>query len=181
MSAASAVESIGAAERDPTARLVAALTRRGLRVAIAESLTGGALAAELVRIPGASQTLSGAVVAYDTAVKHTVLGVEADLLAREGAVHADVARQMALGAARVLAVGGRPADVAIATTGVAGPDPQDGRPPGTVYVAVLAGGETSVTELRLDGDRAAIRAETVRAAVAACLDALDELPVRAAE
>ncbi|QEO16012.1 nicotinamide-nucleotide amidohydrolase family protein [Agromyces intestinalis] len=166
---------------DPTARLVAESTRRGLRIAIAESLTGGALAAELVRIPGASKTLSGAVVAYDTAVKRSVLGVDGALLAREGAVHAEVASQMALGVARVLAVEGRPAELAIATTGVAGPDPQDGRPPGTVFIAVLAGGEVEVTALHLDGDRAAIRAATVRAAVAACLVALEKLPDRVAE
>jgi nicotinamide-nucleotide amidase len=81
-------------------------------------------------------------------------------------VHPDVAAQMADGVRVALAVDGRPADAGIATTGVAGPEPQGGRPPGTVYVAVAtpAGTRTSLVELR--GDRAAVRAGAVEAAVA---------------
>ena len=157
---------------DAAAAVVAELTRRGLRIAVAESLTGGLVLAELTRIAGASAVVSGGVVAYDTAVKHSLLDVSAELLRREGAVHPDVAREMADGVRRALAVEGRPADIGVATTGVAGPSPQDGKPPGTVYIAVAADAGLDVLELRLHGDRGEIRAATVDAAVGAVLTAL---------
>ncbi|SDS54280.1 competence/damage-inducible protein cinA [Agromyces flavus] len=157
---------------DPTAELIAELTRRGLRIAVAESLTGGLVVGELTRIPGASLAVNGGVVAYDTGVKHSVLGVPADLLAAEGAVHPDVARHMADGARRALSVDGRPADLGLATTGVAGPDPQDGRPVGTVFVGLADAEGTEAVALELAGDRDAIRRATVRAAVDAALSRL---------
>lgn len=160
-------------EADPTARLVALMTARGLRIAVAESLTGGLLVAELIRIPGASAVVNGGVVAYATPVKHSLLGVDAALLAREGAVHPEVARQMARGARTALAVDGRAAELGIATTGVAGPDPQDGREPGTVFLGLALGERVTAVELRLHGDRGAIRAAAVTAAVDALLGALE--------
>jgi nicotinamide-nucleotide amidase len=105
------------------ADVLALLRERGLTLAVAESLTGGALCDAFVSVPGASAVLRGAVVAYATPVKASVLGVDAALLEREGPVHPDVARAMADGVRRVLAVDGRPADVGVATTGVAGPEP----------------------------------------------------------
>ena len=167
------------ADADPTARLIAELTRRQLRIAVAESLTGGLLTAELTRIPGASLAVSGGVVAYDTAVKGSLLGVDRDLLAREGAVHPEVARQMADGVRAALAVDDRPADIGVATTGVAGPDGQDGREPGTVFVGVSAFGEVDSVELSLAGDRQAIRAATVGAAIDAVLARLPRLEAAA--
>ena len=105
-------------------------------------------------------------------MKHSVLGVDAGLLAERGAVDPDVAEQMADRVRRVCAVDGRPADLGLATTGVAGPDPQDGRPPGTVYVAVASAGGIRSVALDLAGDRPAVR----RAAVAAAIEeALAEL------
>lgn len=157
------------ADADPTARLIAELTDRGLRIAVAESLTGGLVTAELTRIPGASLAVSGGIVAYDTAVKRTLLGVDADLLAREGAVHPEVARQMASGVRVALAIDRRPADVGISTTGAAGPDGQDGRDPGTVFIGVAAFGAVEAVELALDGERRAIRMATVAAAIDAAL------------
>ncbi|CAN5184719.1 CinA family protein [soil metagenome] len=147
------------------ADIVATLRQRGLTIAIAESLTGGMLASELVAVPGASAVLLGGVVAYNTALKRTLLGVDADLLAEHGPVHPAVAGQMADRVRAVLAVDGRPADVGLATTGVAGPDSQDGHPVGTVFVG-LAIGET-VSSLRLDlaGDRRAVREGTVSEAL----------------
>ncbi|NUT58043.1 MAG: nicotinamide-nucleotide amidohydrolase family protein [Agromyces sp.] len=159
---------------DPTALVIAELTRRGLRIAVAESLTGGLVTAELTRIPGASLAVSGGVVAYDTAVKSSVLGVDAALLAREGAVHPEVARQMAAGVAAALAVDGRPADIGLATTGVAGPVGQDGRAPGTVFIGIAAFGEVEAVELSLVGDRQGIRSATVRAAIDVVLARLRE-------
>lgn len=152
---------------DATARLIAELTRRGLTIAVAESLTGGALTAELIRIPGASVVVSGGVVAYQTELKHTLLGVDAALLEEHGPVHPQVARQMAEGVRLRLAVDGRPADIGVATTGVAGPDGQGGQEPGTVFLGLARGGEASVVPLRLHGDRAAIRAASVAAAIEA--------------
>jgi nicotinamide-nucleotide amidase len=141
--------------------VVRELARRGLTVAVAESLTGGLLVAELVSVPGASAVVAGGVIAYQTPLKHQLLDVPADLLADRGAVDPDVAVAMAVGVRTALAVEGRVADVGLATTGVAGPDPQDGHEPGTVYVALSAGGATRVTRLALEGDRAAIRSATV--------------------
>lgn len=160
-------EAAETAYTDLAARIIAELTRRGETVAVAESLTGGLLAAALIAVPGASAVITGGVVAYNTAIKHSVLGVDAALLARRGAVDPDVARQMAEGARRVLAVDGRDADYGLATTGVAGPDPQDGQRPGTVYLGVAS--PAGIRSLRLDlaGGRAAIRAATVQAALAA--------------
>lgn len=142
---------------DTAAAVVRAATRAGATLALAESLTGGSVADALVSVPGASACLRGGVVAYATDVKHVVLGVDARLLGRHGAVHPDVAAQMAAGARRVLR-----ADYGVATTGVAGPDEQDGQPPGTVHVAVCGPRRTVVVSAGagtapVPGDRAAIR------------------------
>lgn len=157
---------------DRAERLVAELTNRGLRIAVAESLTGGLVVAELTSVPGASVVVNGGVVAYDTAVKRSVLGVSAELLAREGAVHPEVARQMADRVRRVLAVDDRAADLGVATTGVAGPTWQDGKPPGTVYLGVAFGDEIEVASLELQGTRGEIRAASVLAALDAALERL---------
>lgn len=144
-----------------SARLIATLESRDLTVAVAESLTGGLLTSELIRTPGASAVVRGGIVAYDTELKHSLLGVDAGLLAVYGAVHADVARQMAAGVRAALTVAELPADIGIATTGVAGPEPQDGQPVGTVFVAIAIGMDIHVLELQLDGDREAIRSAVV--------------------
>jgi nicotinamide-nucleotide amidase len=154
--------------------LVGRLVRRGLSVATAESLTGGLVCAALTDVPGASAVVRGSVVAYATEVKSVVLGVDADLLASGGAVQAEVARQMAVGVCRVLG-----ADVGVATTGVAGPDPQDGQPVGTAFVAVAWGDLGKVRALVLEGDRRTIRRACVEAAldlVAEVLGSAEDLP-----
>ena len=137
--------------------LVAELTVRGETVAVAESLTGGLVVAELVAVPGASAVVRGGVVAYATPLKASVLGVSAELLAANGAVHPEVARQMASGVRRALAVDGVPATWGISTTGVAGPDPQDGQPVGTVFIGIASEDGAEAFALHLDGDREAIR------------------------
>ncbi len=143
------------------AGLVATLKQRGLTLAVAESLTGGLLVAEFVAVPGVSAVLNGGVVAYSTALKHSVLGVDAALLAEHGAVHPEVAEQMADRVRTALAVDGRPSDVGLSTTGVAGPDWQDGQPPGTVFLGIAVGGTVRSVRLLLSGDRGAIRRATV--------------------
>ncbi|WP_407318260.1 CinA family protein [Isoptericola halotolerans] len=132
--------------------------RRGWTVGVAESLTGGLVTATLVEVPGASGVVRGGVVAYATDLKATLLGVDVGLLAERGAVDPDVATAMAQGARRVTG-----ADVGLATTGVAGPAPQDGRPPGLVYVAVVTPGASVVRRLEVDEDRAGVRATAVDA------------------
>ena len=148
------------------ADVVAQLTHRRLTIAVAESLTGGALVSELVSVPGASAVVRGGVVAYQTELKHTLLGVDANLLARHGPVHPDVAASMATGVRDRLAVDGHPVDIGLATTGVAGPDPQGGHGPGTVFVGLAVPGEVRVVELALSGDREAIRSGTVSESLA---------------
>lgn len=159
---------------DPTTVLVERLVAAGRSVAVAESLTGGALLAELIRVPGASAVVRGGVVAYDTALKHSLLGVDDGLLAAHGPVHPDVARAMAEGVRAVAAVGGHPADWGVATTGVAGPDPQGDAPVGLVYVAVADAQRTLVREHRFSGDRAAVRRHAVSAALALLAEAVEE-------
>lgn len=166
-----------------TAKLAATLLDAGLTIAVAESLTGGALAAELVRVPGISESFQGAVVAYQFAVKTKLLGVENDLLAANGAVHPQVALQMASGVRDACATSDRGVDIGVSTTGVAGPEPADGYPAGTVFVGISSlWGERAVqldfSNLVRDddpvGSRQRIRQATVEAAVFNVLDHLIE-------
>lgn len=161
---------------NPTATdLVRLLTVKGRTLAVAESLTGGLVAAEITSVPGASKVFRGSVTAYATELKRELLGVDGDLLAANGAVDPQVAAQMAAGVRKALG-----ADWGIATTGVAGPEPQDGRPVGTVFVAVdgprrpgagsASGGK--VEALRLNGDREEIRRESVRSVLVLLLTEL---------
>ncbi|MBT2492639.1 nicotinamide-nucleotide amidohydrolase family protein [Streptomyces sp. ISL-96] len=146
------------------------LAGRGETLAVAESLTGGLVAAELTSVPGASRAFRGAVTAYATQLKSDILGVDAALLEQHGAVDGEVARQMAVGVRRVLG-----ADWGVATTGVAGPEAQDGQPVGTVFVAVAGpDGAGKVARLRLNGDRAVIRMESVRRVLTLLCDELNE-------
>ncbi len=118
----------------PAAELIALLTARQQSIAVAESLTGGLLAGALTDVPGASAVFRGGVVAYATELKAILLGVDRALLAAQGAVSAEVAAAMAAGVRDRLG-----ATVGAATTGVAGPDPAEGKPAGTVYIAASAG------------------------------------------
>lgn len=156
------------------AELVAALSARGWTLGIAESLTGGALAAEIVSVPGASATLLGGVVAYATPVKASLLGVDAALLEEHGPVHPLVAQQMADGVRDAVSVAGRSADVGLSTTGIAGPDSPDGQPVGTVHIGVATPVRVRAFLLRLDGDRVSIRAQTVDAAIEKLLEEIRE-------
>jgi nicotinamide-nucleotide amidase len=144
-----------------SSRIVELLTVSRQTIAVAESLTGGLLVAELIRTPGASAVVLGGVVAYNTELKHTLLGVSAEVLAIHGAVHPDVAAQMAVGVRNRMSVAGQPAHVGISTTGVAGPDPQDGQAVGTVYLGFAIGTVVRTRHLQLSGSREAIRAAVV--------------------
>ena len=153
---------------DATA-LIAALDTSGLKLAIAESLTGGMLSSALVAVPGASNVLLGAIVAYQTSLKHELLGVASSLLENQGAVDPEVAAQMAGGVRTRLAAktaNDEAVVIGVATTGVAGPDPQDGIPVGTVYIAIAGPkiGEVVYAQ-QFEGNRDQIRAATVEAAI----------------
>lgn len=132
-----------------------ALGEQGLSAAVAESLTGGMLASRLVSVPGASAWFRGGVVAYDPAVKHEVLGVRAERVVSEQA-----AAEMAAGVAARLGT-----RLGIATTGVAGPDPLEGEPPGTVWLGVALDGRAGARQVSLLGDRERVRTYAVASAL----------------
>lgn len=143
-------------------RVLESLAERAETLATAESLTGGMLAARLTDVPGASRSFVGGVVSYATRVKVSLLDVPADLVDEHGVVSEECALAMARGVrARLDATWG------VATTGVAGPDVQEGRPVGTVWVAVAGPDGAEARELSLDGDRATIRQGTCAAALSA--------------
>ncbi|WP_188194385.1 CinA family protein [Nonomuraea sp. SYSU D8015] len=143
------------------AGVLSMLVSRGATVAVAESLTGGLIGAAITSVSGSSKAFRGGVISYATDLKRELLGVPGELLRREGAVHPEVAAAMATGVARLCG-----ATYGLAVTGVAGPEPQDGKPVGTVHVAVSGpGGKIWGRELRLDGSRERIRVETVDEAV----------------
>jgi len=140
------------------AEAVQALMRRGETFATAESLTGGLVAATVVEIPGVSAVFRGGLVVYATDLKHALAGVSEQLLKERGPVDPDVALALAAGARERCG-----ADWGLATTGVAGPEPQDGVPVGLVYIAVSSAAGSSVQELRLAGSRAEVRTDSVTA------------------
>lgn len=150
------------------ADLVARLTAAGETVAVAESFTGGLVAAALTGPAGASAVVRGGVLAYATDLKSQVLGVDASLLRRRGPVDADVAEQMAAGVRSLMG-----ATFGLATTGVAGPGELDGLPPGTVFISVVGPGSSRVKALSLAGDRADIRSLAVSAVLALLAEDLD--------
>ena len=128
---------------------------RSVTIAAAESLTSGAITSGLGRGEEASEWFAGGVVAYAERVKRDVLGVTA-----ASVLSPQCARELATGVARLLDV-----DVAVAVTGVGGPDPEEGLPPGTVYAAVSVGDDVTDATWRFDGDPSAVVEQTVRAAL----------------
>ena len=150
--------------------MVHELEARGLTLATAESLTGGGLGAAVTSVPGASTVYAGGVITYATRLKVELLGVPIEIIHGDGAVSAPCARAMAGGARTLLG-----ADIGVSTTGVAGPDRQEGKPAGTVFVAVVDAEGQAVRALRLDGDREAVRAATSDAALELVLSRLSAI------
>lgn len=139
-----------------------ALQQAASTLAVAESCTGGALGAALASTPGASKAFLGGIIAYDNAVKHNLLGVRMQTLERYGAVSEEAAREMAAGARERLG-----ASIGLAVTGIAGPDggtPE--KPVGTVWLGYADDQDGHTARLTLHGDRAAIQARAVTAALA---------------
>jgi nicotinamide-nucleotide amidase len=167
---ASAIERLAgqylyAREDVPLEQTVVGLLRAsGKTVAVAESCTGGLLAELLTSVPGSSEAFAGGVVVYTNALKRDLLGVPAELFEgpdAPGAISGETAVAMAVRTLERL--GG---DYAVAITGVAGPSPSEGKPPGLVYVAVAErGGRAAVHELKLSGGRAGIRLRAAKHAL----------------
>ncbi|HMD94180.1 MAG TPA: CinA family protein [Trebonia sp.] len=145
------------------------LTTNGQTVATAESLTGGLVAAALTDVPGSSQAFRGGVVAYATELKAEVLGVDSWMLEQHGPVYAPVAAAMAEGIRTRMG-----ATIGVATTGVAGPEPVRGFPPGTVHIAVSLADDTVVRTMALTGNRDEVRRLTVERLLGLLLGRLRE-------
>lgn len=161
-----------AGEREAFSAL-AVLAEHSLTLATAESLTGGLIGELLTSVPGASRSYLGGVISYATRLKHTLAGVPSATLDELGPVAAQTAAAMALGVAERCQ-----ADWGLAVTGVAGPEPQDGHPVGQVFVGVArpATGWSAVRELKLVGDRGAIRRQTAVAALVLVTEAVRDSP-----
>jgi nicotinamide-nucleotide amidase len=138
-------------------------------LAVAESLTGGLVAAAMTDIPGSSEVFRGGIVSYATELKAELLGVPSSMLASHGPVYAPVAAAMATGVRERLG-----ATWGAATTGVAGPGPSDGHPAGTVHISVSASGDTVVRTIALAGDRDTVRRLTVERTLGLLLGRLRE-------
>lgn len=154
-------------------RVALALLRRRERLGTAESCTGGLIAAACTELSGSSQWFERGVVSYSNEAKTELLGVPAALIEAHGAVSAEVAEQMARGL-----LARAPIDWAIAVTGIAGPTGgTPGKPVGTVWLALAeAGGPALVWQEHFGGDRWAVRQSTLRAALQALDQALDQTP-----
>lgn len=153
--------------------LEAELVRRAgtahLTLATAESLTAGLIAATIANVPGSSAVLTGGVISYASTVKAALLGVPQDLLDRVGSVDAAVARSMADGARSACA-----ANIGVSATGVAGPEPHDGKPVGTVFIGIATPKKTTAQEFNFSGDRHQIREQSVQVALELVVDFLKD-------
>lgn len=142
----------------------------GKKLATAESLTGGGIGSAITSVSGASKVYAGGIISYTNEVKHKVLGVPAEVLDTCGAVSAPVAKAMAQGAKRVIG-----ADVAVAVTGLAGPDGDEfGNPVGTVFIGYADEQTAFAREYHFEGDRAAVREQTICAALRLILEVAHE-------
>jgi PncC family amidohydrolase len=149
------------ADPDAAVRLVAAAAGRGWRIGVAESCTGGLVAARIVGVPGASAVFAGGVVAYEDRVKSEALGVPPELIQSHGAVSAEVAESMAEGLRDRWGL-----DAAGATTGIAGPAGGTAdKPVGLVFIAVAAANGTTIERHLFTGDRDAVRDQAARRTV----------------
>lgn len=147
--------------RTLASEVLARLRGRGLALATAESCTGGGVGEALTAIPGSSDTYRGGIISYTNEIKEKLLGVPQVLLETHGAVSAPVAEAMALGAAKALM-----ADVAVSTTGLAGPGGDDkGNPVGTVYIACAIQGKVYCRGFHFPGDREEVRRAAVEQAL----------------
>jgi nicotinamide-nucleotide amidase len=145
-------------------QVIALAKKAGLSIAIAESITGGALASALIGVDGASEVVLGGIVAYQDRIKEQLLGVSPALIANQSAVDAEVAAQMAEGVReRLSKAAGKDSSyvIGVATTGVAGPSDASGRKPGEVFIAISSSQGVTVYSESLEGSRNQIRMLTL--------------------
>ena len=145
------------------------LRAAGHTVATAESLTGGRLAVHFTDTPGASETYLGGVVTYATELKASVLDVPAAVIEEHGVVSAACAEAMASGVRKLTG-----STFGVSTMGVAGPDAQEGKPAGTVFVGISGPGVLEAVALDLDGDRTSIQEQSCRRALEALVAILEK-------
>lgn len=151
--------------RDIAADVIRLLQAAHQTLAVAESLTGGGIMAAITSVGGASAVFRGGVVSYATELKREILKVDADLIARHGVIHGEVAEQMAAGTRAVTSVES-PTTWGLSTTGVAGPDKQDGKPVGMVYIGIASEGEArGLGPFHFPGDREQVRQATIMEAL----------------
>lgn len=140
--------------------VITAAIAANVQIATAESLTAGLIAATLAEVSGASAVLRGGVISYSSEVKASLLGVDESLLAQAGSVDGEVARQMAVGAQSACG-----AQLTVSATGVAGPQPHDGKAVGTVFIGWADKEESGFVAHHFVGDRAKIRERSTIAAI----------------
>lgn len=138
-------------------RVIEIFREKGLSLALAESCTGGMIAETITNVAGASDIFYGSAVTYVNSAKEHILGVTRETLEKHGAVSSECAEEMACGARRVYG-----ADVAMSVTGIAGPGGgSEGKPVGTVWFGLATKDGAETFRRRFDGDRAAVRRQTV--------------------
>ena len=138
----------------------------GKTLVTAESLTGGGIGAAITAVSGASAVYKGGIISYTNEVKHSILGVSLETLELHGAVSCQTAEEMAIGARKLLK-----ADVAVSVTGLAGPGGDEyGNPVGTVCIGYCDENKSFAVKYHFDGDREAVRNQTIRAALELVLD-----------
>lgn len=153
-------------------RVAERLSARGLRLVVAESCTGGMLAAALTDRAGASRFLDAGLVTYSNDAKERMLGVQPETLAAYGAVSRQVAEAMAVGARGALG-----ADIGLSITGIAGPDGgSEEKPVGTVWIGIATPTDVGSRRFQFDGDRARIRKRSVDAALELLEGSLEDPP-----
>ena len=140
-------------KKDRAAFAVHQLKEQGLTLATCESLTGGMLGEAVTAVPGASAVYRGGFITYTNEMKHELAAVPEEVLSRKGAVSKKCAAALAEG------------DIAVSTTGNAGPEPSEGKPVGLVYIGIRAFGNTRVKKCSFEGSRASIRKQTVETAL----------------
>ncbi len=142
-------------------RVIEYLSAHEKHITFAESCTGGLLASEFASIPGASAVLKGSFVAYSNDIKESWLGVDETTLLRHGAVSSECVEEMAHGAQKR-----SESEIAVAISGIAGPDGAvEGKPVGTVYICVRNGEKSAVERFQIDGDRNAVQRKSVENAL----------------
>ena len=166
MAAPQHVERLTETARDIAADVIALLKLAGETVGVAESLTGGGVMQTITTVSGASSVFRGGVVSYATPLKQGLLQVDAALISERGVIDGDVAKQMSIGARNITACES-PTTWGIGTTGVAGPDSQDGKPVGMVYIGIASPDDAwGFGPFSFPGDRDQIRQSTITEALA---------------